>query len=74
MTLHAQVQPVFVDLRLGIGGRWDLDVKVEEDEAEAGENLEGAEPGEGENGDEEGTPKKSKSVSSLRLPFFLRFD
>lgn len=74
MTLHAQVQPVFVDLRLGIGGRWDLDVKVEEDEAEAGENLEGAEPGEGENGDEEGTLKKSKSVSSLRLLFFLRFD
>lgn len=64
VTLHAQVQPVFVDLRLGIGGRWDLDVKVEEEDRETGENLDGGESGDVDNGDEEGTLKKSKLVLS----------
>jgi COMPASS component SWD1 len=32
VTLHGQVQPVFVDLRADIGGRWELETPPEETE------------------------------------------
>lgn len=41
VTLHAQVQPVFVDLRKN-GGRWEL--KVEEEEEEEDEEDEDEAP------------------------------
>ena len=40
VTLHGQVQPVFVDLRPD-GGRWELEASVEDPEADDEEEEEG---------------------------------
>jgi COMPASS component SWD1 len=38
VTLHAQVQPVFVDLRTETGGRWELETTPEETEGDGEED------------------------------------
>jgi COMPASS component SWD1 len=42
VTLHTQVQPVFVDLRPEIGGRWELTTTQEEEEEAMDEDDEDA--------------------------------
>lgn len=59
MTLHAQTQPVFIDLRRGSNGRWELEVPPDEEEEKPartrakGENGEDLEEGAEENEEEE---------------------
>mgnify|MGYP001573698919 FL=1 len=54
VTLHAQVQPVFVDLRSEVGGRWELSAETTpEPNGEEGE------------GEEEEETKKSRCVLVL---------
>lgn len=38
VTLFAQVQPVFVDLRAEVGGRWELELPKDEEEEDEEED------------------------------------
>jgi hypothetical protein len=57
VTLAAQAQPVFVDLRRVKGGRWELETAPEEEEEPP---LEKGEDEEGEEEEEAEAPKKIK--------------